>query len=123
FDGDGLADLAIGAPDEDLSEADEGAVHILFGAESGVTASGDQLWYRNLLPPADFSPTNIEDHFGAALATGDFDGNGHADLAIGAPGEALTTPGNAGAVFTLHGSLFADDFELGDDSRWSTSAP
>jgi hypothetical protein len=123
FDGDGHRDLAVGVPFENLSEAIEGAVHVLFGSGTGLTAAGDQLWTRAGVPLADPSPSNLADRFGSTLAAGDFDGTGHADLAIGAPGEALDTAGSAGAVFTLYGSLFADDFESADTGVWSLAVP
>jgi hypothetical protein len=124
FDADGRADLAIGVEAEGVEEPEEGAVNVLRGASvAGLTASGDQLWYADLLPIADPSPADIGDHFGAALAVGDFDGNGHGDLAIGVPGENLDTGGSAGAAFVLHGSLFADGFESSDTSEWSSEEP
>ncbi|MEO7794305.1 MAG: hypothetical protein ABIV06_05975, partial [Thermoanaerobaculia bacterium] len=59
---------------------------------------------------------------------GDFDGNGHDDLAIGAiyvdgtivPGSPST---NAGAVYVLYGALFSDGFESGNPGGWSESVP
>jgi hypothetical protein len=44
------------------------------------------------------------DRFGAALATGDFDGDGRADLAIGAPGESIGKGFGAGTVVVLWGA-------------------
>jgi len=46
---------------------------------------------------------NPSDHFGGALATGDFDGSGTDDLAIGVPGEAFTGAAGAGMVTVLYG--------------------
>jgi hypothetical protein len=43
------------------------------------------------------------DEFGVALATGDFDGNGSDDLAIGVPGENSGSISDAGAVQVLYG--------------------
>lgn len=123
FDRDGRADLVVSVMTEDLQEPDEGAVHVLFGSESGVTATGDQLWLRDDLPLPDPSPGDGDDYFGSALAVGDFDGSGHADLAIGSRGEALTTADAAGAVYVLHGFLFADGFESGGTAAWSSTAP
>ena len=46
FDGDGYADLAVGVPGEDVGAAGRhaGAVNVLYGSPTGLTAVGDQLW-------------------------------------------------------------------------------
>ena len=44
FDGDGFGDLAIGVPFED---ANAGAVHVLYGSPTGLTAAGSQFWTQN----------------------------------------------------------------------------
>jgi disulfide bond formation protein DsbB len=96
FNGDGTADLAIGAPGENNSA---GAVHVLYGsAPAGLTAAGSQLWSQNSAGIAgNAEPGDI---FGFALAAGDFNGDTRADLAIGAPGENDF----AGLVHVLYGS-------------------
>ena len=57
--------------------------------------------------------------FGRALAAGDFDGDGFADLAVGSPFETVQGLDDAGAATVLRGALFADGFESGDDARWA----
>lgn len=64
-----------------------GAVTILHGSASGLTASGSQQWHQNIAGFPDEAETL--DIFGAALAVGDFDHNGQDDLAIGVPGEMV----------------------------------
>lgn len=44
------------------------------------------------------------DLFGAAMATGDFNGDGRDDLAVGAPGEAPGTDPPSGAIFVFSGT-------------------
>ena len=61
--------------------------------------------------------------FGAALAAGDFDGNGFADLAIGAPQRQLAPNISVGAVGVVYGQLFLDGLESGDALEWSGVAP
>jgi hypothetical protein len=121
FDADGFADLAVGAPNEGLAAGLlVGEATILRGYANGLLPSGVQLWNQNApgVPGAD----EQGDEFARALATGDFDGNGHADLAIGAPRESTEAFGD-GAEWVLYGFLFADGFELGTTARWSAHFP
>jgi hypothetical protein len=103
FDRDGFADLAIGVLDEDVgSIADAGAVNVLYGTPGGLTGAGGQIFTQN--SPGVGSAAEPGDSFGFALAAGDFDHDGFADLAIGAPDENAGTIANAGAVNVLYGA-------------------
>jgi hypothetical protein len=110
FNGDFWPDLAIGAPDEDLgSLKNAGVVHVLYneGAPTYVLGSANrQMWSQDTVGILDRAEAG--DRFGAALAWGDFDLDGYDDLAIGVPGEDLTTNSgtikDAGAVAVLYGS-------------------
>jgi hypothetical protein len=45
FDNDGFSDLAIGAPFENIAAiTDAGAVHVLYGTDAGLSATGNQLF-------------------------------------------------------------------------------
>ena len=102
FDSDGYADLAIGVPGESLRGRRAGAVQVLYGSRTGLGPAGDQLWHQNRagIPGSNQSG----DGFGAALAAGDFDADGFADLAIGVPGEDAGGTRDAGRVVVLSGS-------------------
>jgi hypothetical protein len=44
FNGDGIGDLVVGVPEEDLSTgADAGAVNVIYGSANGLTDAGNQL--------------------------------------------------------------------------------
>src|SRR5215204_7001059 len=112
FNGDGAADLAIGAPGENSFA---GVVHVLYGSGTGLTAAGSQLWSQD--SPGIGGAAEPDDIFGQALAAGDFNGHGAADLAIGAPGENSF----AGVAQVLYGSgtgLTATGSQL-----WSQDSP
>ncbi|MGW7637222.1 FG-GAP repeat protein [Streptomyces decoyicus] len=82
FNSDGFAELAVSAPYEDIStDADAGTIQILWGAAGGLSGNGG-------VALADPAPTQ-HDRFGAALAAGDFDRDGKADLAVGTSAPTL----------------------------------
>jgi len=103
FNGDGFDDLAIGAPTEGVGAfANAGAVNVLYGGPAGLTDLGNQFWSQDEPGVPDDSET--ADHFGLALAAGDFDNDGFADLAIGANSEDFAALSDAGAVTVLYGA-------------------
>lgn len=106
FDGNGLDDLAVGVPFEDIESKPAnvaGAVQVLYSAApDGLTADGDQFWYQSGSGLKDSSEAN--DQFGRALAAGDFDGDGRADLAVGVPFEDVSGQNSAGLVQVLYAS-------------------
>jgi hypothetical protein len=104
FNGDGYADLAVGVPGEDVSGvSDAGAVNVIYGGPSGLTSTGNQFLAGALYGP------QSGDHFGAALAAGEFGETtfGHfEDLAIGIPyhdGSHTAPVSDAGAVDVVYG--------------------
>jgi hypothetical protein len=99
FNGNGLADLAVGAPIESVgSTSQAGAVSVLYGSSAGLSTAGGQLFTQVADAPESF------DQFGFALAAGDFNDNGFADLAAGAHFEDVASAADAGAVSVLYGS-------------------
>jgi FG-GAP repeat len=99
FNNDGIADLATGAPFEDVGATiAAGAVSALYGSAAGLTTSGAQTFVQPV------SAVEVDDGFGFSLATGDFNNDGVADLGVGAPFEAVGNIVEAGAVSTLYGS-------------------
>ncbi|QMV07323.1 VCBS repeat-containing protein [Streptomyces lincolnensis] len=84
--GDGIDDLAVGAPGEELGYDDgAGAVTLLRGSRTGPTGTGAQLLTQDTKGVTGTSEPG--DGFGGAVRLLDINGNGHADLTASAPGE------------------------------------
>jgi hypothetical protein len=119
FDADGFADLAIGLFGEDVGGASlAGAVNVLYGSPAGLSAQRNQLWNQN--SPGVESQAGVVERFGYDLASGDFDGDGHHDLAVGVYGESIRWT-NAGAVNVLYGS--AEGLSSAGDQFWHQDSP
>jgi hypothetical protein len=102
FNGDGFADLAVGAPGEGIGAAfAAGAVNVLYGSAAGLQPSPD-VFYQG--PGGAGGVPEGHDRFGAAVARGDFDGDGFFDLAVGAPIERVGSQQAAGAVSVFYAS-------------------
>ena len=101
LDGDGRQELVTGLPWwSDRGEANAGAVAVVRGSRSRVLGSRVLITASSLGVPGEGF-----DGFGSGLASGDFDGDGRADLAVGAPGGGDGgLEGDPGTVTVLYGS-------------------
>jgi hypothetical protein len=120
FNGDGFADLAIGVPGDVVGDfTGAGGVNVLYGSADGLqlTAPEDQLWTRQDLE----GDVETNDSFGAALAVGDLDGDGFADLAIGAPNQSVGGDGGAGSTHVMYGS--AAGLQTARAQLWTQDSP
>ena len=94
-DGDGFADVIVGAEDYDAGELDEGAAFVFRGSPSGIVAGA---------PAAQLESNQVEARLGGSVAgAGDVKGDGYADVIVDAEfydnGQL-----DEGAAFVFHGS-------------------
>ena len=119
FDNDGFADLAAGAPLEDIGTvSDAGAINVLYGSAGGLTAAGNQQFWQGAGGVAGTAESS--DAFGWSLAAGDFDNDDLADLAVGVPFEDIGAV-DAGAINVLYGSA-GGLTAAGDQQFWQGAA-
>ncbi|MGV9497692.1 FG-GAP-like repeat-containing protein [Streptomyces sp. NPDC003642] len=107
--GDGYADIAVGAWAEDIgSVEDAGSVTLLFGSADGLTGTGAKSWSQDTAGVPGSNETM--DAFGMTVRLVDLDKNGKADLVTGAGYEngygAVTVLRGSASGLTTSGSLF-----------------
>ena len=84
LDGDGVVDIAVGAQSDDVGGDNRGAVHIHYLNANGSVKSTVEI---NSNTPNGPNLSNA-DNYGSAIANlGDIDGDGVADIAVGAHGD------------------------------------
>ena len=104
FNGDGYDDLVAGSPNLDLVGAiDSGALDISYGSFFGLDTLNTQFFSQNSLGVLDVA--EADDRFASSLASGDFNGDGYDDLAVGVAGEDWGTVMDAGSVNLMYGSI------------------
>jgi hypothetical protein len=115
IDRNGVTDLVVGAPEEDIgAAADTGAITVYFGRSGQQLSQPAGRFLSQDLVSNEGFPNEPGDRFGAALAVGDFDVASGAllEIAVGVPGEDLTVA-DAGQVqvigFVNNGGFLAAD--------------
>ncbi|MCB1741041.1 MAG: FG-GAP repeat protein [Gammaproteobacteria bacterium] len=90
---DGHADVIVGAPLYDAGQLDEGRVYVYLGGSGGIASSVS--WTAE--------PNRAGARFGHAVAgVGDVDGDGYADLLVGAPGHDADQEPSQGELGRLY---------------------
>jgi hypothetical protein len=117
FDGDGLNDLALGAPEEDafsLALSETGNVYLITGRETFT-----QTVYIDDRTDTVITGALVRDKIGSRLAAGDFNDDGIDDLIIGSPLSGWGEPGTTGKgkVQVVYGASDLNSaIDLFDDS-------
>lgn len=108
--GDGRSDVLVGAPGADPNgKSSSGTVYVVFGKASntvvnlrGLGTSGFQI-----------HGANVNDRLGASLAlAGDVNGDGRADLLLGAPTASNTGRIESGSAYVVYGTATPGDVDL-----------
>jgi len=108
--GDGITDLILGGPGG--SGAND--AYVVFGQKTGWSSSATNLnsTYLNGTNGVTFAGPNSGDGTGASVAVGDVNGDGIADIVIGAPLESPNGNTNVGSTYVYYGKK----------KHWPTSA-
>ncbi len=102
FNGDGVDDIAIGAPLDSTSlKKWNGSVSIIFGNENSDNQTMDLRSDQSIV---NFFGENSGDQIGSTLVAGDYNGDGISDLAIGAY-NAFQDGKRPGKVYVMYGHV------------------
>ncbi len=93
-DGDGYSEVIVGAPDYDNGGGEEGAAFVYYGSREGLYVAPD--WLKA------FDQAGA--HYGRSVATaGDVNGDGYADVIVGAP-DYTNGQNGEGGIWVYYGS-------------------
>ncbi|MFO0819304.1 MAG: FG-GAP repeat protein [Pirellulales bacterium] len=103
YNGDGYDDLAISVVGEDFGAATEaGKIIVVYGSAAGLNPASAVTFAQGMGGLGEVA--EIGDKFGWAMATGDYDGDGYEDLAVGASLEDIGPNIDTGVVHVIYGS-------------------
>lgn len=98
INGDGYADLAVGAPSRNAGAGvNQGVIYTFLSTGTPGISSGSATGANSSI-----TGQGSGDKFGSSASLGDFNGDGYADLAVGAPNRNAGAGGNQGVVYTFN---------------------
>ena len=113
FNGDGLADLLVGAAgvDRKINEPDAGAAYVIYGSANigpiDLSRREDNRGFTRIIG------ANAGDSAGVVAGAGDVNGDGFADIIIGAPGAGRRGGGlDAGVSYVVFGGEMSPSPEI-----------
>lgn len=110
FNGDGIEDIVVADPKASVGgRASAGLLRIMYGGNKGTAQIDQDL---DWVPGA----AEVNDAFGQALATVDYDEDGYTDIVVSTPGEDIGESFDTGTVDVLHGAAGG----LGSGSKKNT---
>jgi uncharacterized protein (TIGR03437 family) len=110
LDGDGIDDLVAGAP----SDNSVGQVHIFFGRFNPK----ETIDLAKRAADVTIRGEASDDRFGSSVAIGDINGDGKADLIIGAPmADASRNAPDSGKVYAIFGNLISGTYDIAKISK------
>lgn len=110
FNGDGLEDLVVAVPHEDIgTRYNAGAVKVVYGRADGTWRPHSDTVYlhQGLYGEPGISlgdPAETSDQVGGGMEVGDFNDDGYSDLAVSVPYEDVNGRYNYGLVHVVYGS-------------------
>jgi hypothetical protein len=101
FNNDGFDDLVVPQPGESVGDITRaGAITIVYGSSTGLTGAGSVTLTQD--SPGVPSTAAKRNFWGRTVATGDFNGDGFDDIAVGSQ-QTIGTAARAGTVTILYG--------------------
>ena len=115
LNGDGIADVAVGAAGDDDKAAEAGRIFVMLGNPAAGASVGLSTGVPGSVTSWIIDGVSAGDMAGFSIAgLADMNGDGRGELLIGAPGMAVSGAADAGMAFVAFGPAVAGGLDLGD---------